>query len=243
MIALNMHTVYKFSDELCYRLFLNIDSFLKQNQFHEIHFLDRLQKIFISKFVSQIDDQEIKRLQHGETISFYKHYFENRNMSLKDQIKSYIKYFNRLKNSNNSYVYVGKGWGDKVLPEKNSGGNVYVDLKNKNSKELVNLAIIKQNIEEDFVSYKLRMFFQLMLDYNLLTQSEYNQIIYGSDDSKKIDLIKMGLTINIINKLESSNQLKNIKVDKNGNLIGNSNFSAYKEQADDFFKFELNKYF
>lgn len=97
-------------------------------------------------------------------------------------------------------------------------------------------------MEEDFVSFKLRMFFQLMLDYSILSDDEYYEILYGTTDRKKIYLVKTGLTINLINRLEKDDQLKNITFDSNGNLVSNELFNNYLDSADDFYKFELSRF-
>lgn len=97
-------------------------------------------------------------------------------------------------------------------------------------------------MEEDFVSFKLRMFFQLMLDYSILSEDEYYEILYGTTDRKKIYLVKTGLTINLINRLEKDDQLKNIAFDRNGNLVTNDLFDDYLEEADDFYRFELSRF-
>ena len=80
-----------------------------------------------------------------------------------------------------------------------------------------------------------------MLDYFILSEDEYYEIIYGTTDRKKIHLVKTGLTINLINRLENDDQLKNINIDKNGNLVTNHKFDTYLKDADDFYRFELNR--
>ena len=72
-----------------------------------------------------------------------------------------------------------------------------------------------------------------MFDYELLSLDEYQMIIYFTTDPKKMQLVKMGLTINIINGLDSDGQLKNISSDE---------FKAYKDKVDDFYCFEFNKF-
>lgn len=52
----------------------------------------------------------------------------------------------------------------------------------------------------------------------------------------------MGLTINIINRLEADGQLDNIAIDKNGNLVVDDVFESYKRSVDDFYRFELNRF-
>ncbi|WP_274940443.1 hypothetical protein [Chordicoccus furentiruminis] len=86
------------------------------------------------------------------------------------------------------------------------------------------------------------MFFQLMLDYSILNEDEYYEILYGTTDRKKIYLVKTGLTINLINRLEKDDQLKNITFDRNGNLATNDLFDDYLKEADDFYRFELSRF-
>lgn len=86
------------------------------------------------------------------------------------------------------------------------------------------------------------MFFQLMLDYSILNEDEYYEILYGTTNRKKIYLVKTGLTINLINRLEKDDQLKNITFDRNGNLATNDLFDDYLEEADDFYRFELSRF-
>ena len=241
MISLNMNTIYDFTDDLCKQLFDTIEDSLRQND-QQIHFLDKLQKIFVSPFTSKINDKEFQRLADIKTISYYKHFFENRNKSLREIIELHIERFNQKQRTSNPFLYVGDSFGEVAFLNAPKGKKVYVDLRTKNKKNLVNLAIVKQKIEEDFVSYKLNMFFQLMRDYTILTLNEYNQIIYGSCDSKKISLVKMGLPMNLVNRLDNDDQLKNITINKHGNLETNFNFIAYKDSIDDFLRFELDKF-
>ena len=141
-------------------------------------------------------------------------------------------------------MYIGESYGEQayVATGRESYHNVYIDLSRKSSQQLANIAIVKQKIEEDFVNFKLRMFFQLMLDYSILSEDEYCEIIYGTTNRKKIYLVKTGLTINLINRLEKDDQLRNISFDRNGNLITNDLFDAYLNGADDFYRFELSRF-
>lgn len=50
----------------------------------------------------------------------------------------------------------------------------------------------------------------------------------------------MGLTINVVNKLERYGRLKNIRIDANNNLRYNEAFISYKKTVGDFSSFELN---
>lgn len=86
------------------------------------------------------------------------------------------------------------------------------------------------------------MFFQLIFYYSILSQDEYYQVLYGTTNQKKISLVRTGLTINLINRLEKDAQLKNINFDNNGNLITNVQFETYRDSVDDFYRFELSRF-
>ncbi len=200
--------------------------------------------MFIRRFDDSIVDKEFGRLKHDKAIAYYKLFFANRKKSLKENIATEILYFQRRVADGDALLYIGESYGEipGISVGQDAYKNVYVDLGSKTKQQMANIAIVKQKMEEDFVSYKLHMFFQLMYDYELLTLEEYQLIIYGTTDEKKLQLVKMGLTINIINRLDDDGQLKNISIDENNNLITGGTFEHYKQGIDDFYRFELNKF-
>lgn len=246
IIALNISSIYKPADNF-YELILNQINTLKYNkEMKKMHVFDRLYYIFINMLEKYIIDDEFKRLKNKEAITYYKMYFLNRKKTLKEHVTSEVKYFEKRIQNGNSLLYIGKSFGEvpyeNLNNKKNKNNkNVYIDLSKKNKKQMVNIAVVKQKIEDDFVNNKLQKFFQLMYDYNLLTLDEYNEIVYGTNDKEKLYLIKMGLTINIINDLESAGQLTNVKVDVNGNLYTEKDFEDYRKNLDDYLKFELSR--
>ena len=244
MISLGMNTIYTISDELCQTILGKIDRIKEHPKLHESHFLERLRYLFIRHCDASIIDDEFARLKKDKAIAYYKKYFENRKQSLKESIAREVDYYQRRIAEGDSLMYIGESYGEQTYAAtgREAYRNVYIDLSRKTSRQLVNIAIVKLKMEEDFVSFKLRMFFQLMLDYSILSEEEYFEILYGTTDRKKIYLVKTGLTINLINRLENDNQLKNITFDRNGNLITNDLFSAYLKKADDFYRFELSRF-
>jgi hypothetical protein len=244
MISLGMNSIYFITDECCTIINNRINELLQSSQISQMHFLDKLFTIFVSHLNRNIIDKEFGRLKDSQAIAYYKMFFENRKKSLKENIALEVKYFQKKASSTDSRLYIGASYGE--IPYESFGhesySNVYVDLKEKSKQKLVNLAIVKRKLEEDFVSYKLHMFFQLMYDYAVLSQDEYNLILYGTMDKKKLYLVKFGLTINIINRLDEDGQLKNIFVDSNKNLCSNAAFDKYKKTVDDFYAFELSRF-
>ncbi len=244
MISLGMNTIYTISDELCRTILGKIDRIKDHPKLHESHFLERLRYLFIRHCDGSIFDDEFARLKNDKAIAYYKMFFDNRKLSLKENIAREVSYFQRRVAEGDSLMYIGESYGEHAyaVAGHEAYHNVYIDLSRKSIRQLANIAIVKQKIEEDFVSFKLRMFFQLMLDYSILSEDEYYEILYGTTDRKKIYLVKTGLTINLINRLEKDDQLKNITFDRNGNLITNDLFNRYLEEADDFYRFELSRF-
>lgn len=244
MIALGIANFYKISDELCSSILGKINDLQSNTNISDMHVLDKLHCTFLSGNIKDsITDEQFKRLTNTKAIEYYKIFLNNRKNNLRENIEREVSYFKYLINKGEGVIYIGYGYGE--IPSsygKKSGGKVYVDLSSKEDIELINIAIIKLKIEEDFVNFALYMFFQIMLDYKLINQHEYNIAIYGTDDLKKLNLLKMGLTISIINRLNNDDQLKNIYLDENNNLQATDEFIIYKNDVDDFYNYELSRF-
>ena len=238
-----MTTIYEVSDSLCQLLLDKFVEIRKEMHTRNLHFLERLQKVFVLSVLPYIKDHEFLRLANHRAINYYKKYYQDRKRPLKDRILIELAYFHRRIEGKDAKMYIGESYGE--LPFTTTGRDshrlVYVDLSTKSASELVNIAIVKQKIEDDFTSFKLQMFFNLMLEYDIISATEYNEIVYGTNDSKKIDLLKMGLTISMISRLEEEKQLQNIFVDADGNMHTTADFEAYKSEVDDFFRFSLDR--
>lgn len=239
MINLGMNIIYQIDDSLCETLLQRINT----KELIETNIIGNISKIFIIGLDRYIIDKEFLRLKNNDAVNYYENFIKiAKKRSIKENIDNIVSHFNVRKNSKNSRMYVGESYGEIKYNEESQKA-VYVDLKQKNEIELVNLAIVKLKLENDFISYKLIKFFQLLFDYKILSEDYYHTLVYGTSDKKKINLLKQGLSINIINKLEADNQLDNIWINSNNLIEGNNKFEKYKETLDDFLKFEIDKYF
>lgn len=242
MIELGMNTIYNISDFLCELLISRISKL--ENTITE-DVVTSIQTIFVNGLDEVIIDAEFARLKNQDAISYYENFISiSKKRSLKDNIENVLAHFKNRRASNHSLMYMGSSYGEVPYDGANSRGNpVYVELKEKDDKELVNLAIVKLKLENDFVNYTMIKFFQLMLDYEIISTQYYNDLVYGSNNETKLNLLKQGLTINVINKLDSDKQINNIMIDENNIASGNKSFEEYRETLDDFFRFEIDKYF
>lgn len=213
--------------------------------FKSLNIIDKIYEIFIKDFDNTIiKDYEILRLRYDKARTYYKIFIKNSSKALKEKVNKQKTFFKRIKNSDtDTFYYMGESFGERTHPTKYylNPKNVYVDLKNKTDKQIVNLSVIKIRLEEDFVSFKLNNYFNLMLELELISTSEYQQVIYGTNDAEKIKLINMGLSINMVDKLQKDGQIQNIDFDHNNNLKPNNEFLSYKNTLDEFSRFKLEK--
>lgn len=239
MIELGLNTVYDINNSLCELLLSKMSKII--NPIKE-NVISAIQSIFVNGLDNNmIIDKEFDRLKNQAAISYYENFISvSKKMPFKDNIENIVKYFRKRKGSKNSLMYMGRSYGE--VPYKNPGQLVYVELKQKNDIELVNLAIVKFKLENDFINYTLIKFFQLMLDYKIISAEYYNTLVYGTNDETKLSLLRQGLTINVINKLEDDKQIENIIIDDYNIVRGNQQFKEYKETLDDFFRFEIDKH-
>jgi hypothetical protein len=217
----------------------------KEEFWQSLPMLEKIAYLYIDTSI-EISDFEIKRLNNKEARNYYEnHIMIGRKKSLKENINSQFRYFKKKAQSSNAKLYFGGAYGEipresQEYPKFNN--KVYVDLSQKRDPELINLAIVKLKMEDDFISFKLNKFIVMLFDFKLISTDDYNLYIYGTTNKNKIDLTKYGLSINLISRLESDNQLKNIYFDANNNLSGNSEFKIFIDDVDDFYKFEINRY-
>ena len=245
MIECGIDSYYDNITEVIERIKKFKKEIIENLKWKDLNIIDKVCHIFIDSIIS-INDYEIKRLKYIETKDFYKNFIKMQRFQLKDRIKNQYGYFKSIQyNNEKNEFYIGKSYGEiaKITDDyKNNFNKVYIKLDTKTDKELLNLAIVKLKIEDDFINYKINGFLQAMLKMEFISQEEYNEIVYGTNDKKKLNLMKKGLTYNLINKFEKDNQIENLSFDQYNNIIINDKFKEYRDSLDDFLKFEINKY-
>ena len=213
----------------------------------ESKMMDKIHILFIKGLEDNITEFEFGRLSNPEARNYYEMHISNSHKyNLNTNINKMFRYFSKKqKTTYGQEFYVGRTYGEiskSTELHPNSCNEVYVNLSEKSDKELINLAIVKLKIEDDFVSFQLNKFITMMYDYKLIDEDEYNLQIYGTKNISKSKLRKIGLSGSLIARLEADGQLDNISTDKFNNVNVNSEFQEYKNSVDDFYKFELNRF-
>lgn len=221
---------------------IKLNNILRENlNFSEFSMLEKLHYIFVHDNNSLID-YEIKRFDNKEARDYYENFIlVGRKKSLKENIVSQFEFFKKKSQGENPKMYFGSSYGEE--PFDDSGYNkTYIDLRTKNDSQLINLAVVKLKMEEDFVSFNLNKLIVMLYDYQLIDLDEYNLYIYGTTDEQKIALTKYGLNISLISRLSEDGQLKNLTFDSFNNLTANEDFIAFLDTVDDFYKFEISRF-
>lgn len=246
MLKLSLNTIYDLSDSLCSEIWSRINDYKEHKGIllNTEYIFDLLNQVFIEGLEASIQDDAFRRLVNIKSRSYYyKLIIKYRKLSLKEKISLTARYLYRVKRlSGEPFLYIGSSYGECDSKGHLGNNNFYIDLRTKKYSAIVNLSIVKIKLEEDFVGFTLNKFFQLMLDYEIISQQVYNNLIYGTNDPLILSLSKLGLSLNIINKLRTDGQLNNLSIDEFGNLAYNEQFLKYKEDSDDFFRFALNKF-
>lgn len=215
--------------------------------------IDKVFQVFIQDYTNNKDffkDFEFYRLKELLARNYYNRFLQNRKKSLKENVTVLFNYLKmRKKTSDNErYIfYIGTSYGeikyqsDQYFDDINNS-NVAIDLRKKTDEELINYAIVKLKMEDEFISFKLNKFIVFLYDFKLISQDEYHNYIYGTTDQKKISLTKFGLGINLIERLTKDNQINNLKFDQNNNLISNDLFREYLSNLNEFQKFEIERF-
>lgn len=197
--------------QLCFENNINIFNILEiekqiDNEIENVNIaqsIDTVFNIIDYLFFSKINDSNgeynnLKRLREHEAQSFYKMLINWRIMgfTMKVMTDEVVGYWNTLREEQSRIVYVGK-WGDKTR-----GGHreYWTDITEKDEYEKLNLAIVRLKEEYDFIDNEIVKYIEVLYSLELIEESLYLKIKYGTDDKTKIALLNCGIS-SILSKL------------------------------------------
>lgn len=245
LIKEGFDSIYEDIDDASINILKRIN-LLREETLENVNMLERIYKYFIDN-INIIKDFEVKRLRKKEARDYYENHIRFLHLNtLKENIISLFNHFKDKIRDNDAIYYIGESFGELAYQSEDyyeHSNNVYVDLKGKTDKELINLAIVKLEMENHFIRYKLNKFIIMLHDFQLISDELYNTYIYGTTDVNKIKLARYGMSMSLINRLETLNQLKNIRLNEYNNLVANDKFIKFTETVDDFFKYEIMRNF
>jgi len=208
--------------------------------------MEKIEYLFLQGISDRVSDFEVRRLCSTEARDYYEnHILIAQKKALSENINSQLQYFKQRANSEHSKLYFGHSYGEEPYESEaypNPANNVYVNLAKKDEQQLVNLAVVKLKMEDDFVRFKLNKFIVMLSDWGLISKDDYNRYIYGTTDNAMIRLTKYGLSVSMISRLEEAGQLGNLEFDEFNNLRGTPALEEFLLSVNDFFRFEIKRY-
>jgi len=184
-----------------------------------------LEAIFLI-FLNDIEivDSNLKRLQNLQARRFYSMIlgWRSSSASYKEMIGSFMRYWRNL-TDDNLLIYIGEKWGE-VKRNLKDIKPLYVDLRTKNNTQRINLAILKIKEEQDFIEFNLLKYIDILAELELINLTFYEQIKYGSSDTKIITLLKNGFSIELAKCITQENYTSYISINnQNDEIIINEN--------------------
>lgn len=212
--------------------------------------MESLQTIFFEGFRYDIDynpQNNAFRLQHKETIEYYKKFIKNMNiLPFNIRIKSLVEFWKNNKGFNKQ-IYVGSSFGEEVYQSKTYQGfnKVYIDINKyiNNDLELYNIAMIKIQIDEEFVSHEITILLNAMMEFKIINEEQYNYLLYGTNNTDELYALEIGISRNTFFKMKKDKQINNIMFDSYGNPFANDELINYINLQKGIYKFELESYF
>ena len=210
-------SIFKVEDAMQKR----IESFRKNDI--KIREPDALMNIINEVFLAHLPEgqdlahQTILRLQHEAARKFYSMFLSWRitGASYSQMIASFLAHWDKLiEEKRDTLVFVGR-WGDETR-----GGHqrYWTDIKSKSRSQKINLAIVRIKEEQDFLDNVIIKFIEVIYDLEFLEEPFYNKIKYGTDDRRKITLVKNGFSLSLANRLVD-NYLDFLIIDTDENTV------------------------
>ena len=183
-----------------------------------IEVIEMIHSVFIDTFNNDDENHNLLRLKQDSARMFYAMFLSwlMRSAPFSELIKRFLSYWQRLAkdSAHDGLVYVGR-WGDITR-----GGHrpLWVNIREKNEFEKVNLAILRIKEEQDFVENKIVKFIEVLNDLELIEDDIYKKIKYGTSDPTAIIMIKNGYS-NSLAKLLLSKYRDYLEVNTEKNMV------------------------
>ena len=223
--------------------------------------LEKIRTIFFEPFIYEdykLDNNyfqptvSVSRLRYLETCNYYKKFLENSHLPLSERVNYQFDYWKQNLNKKrrdkiNYFVYVGTQFGEVPYATDFYSGNqnVYIDLRDhkNDSKFLYNIAIIKIQKDEDFISHEITLLLNALKEFKIINENQFDYFLYGTQEPEEISILRLGISKNMYESLKKENQIRNIGFDEYGNPKANKALKEFINSRQGIEKFELEQFF
>lgn len=157
-----------------------------------------LMALIYKAFIAFIDSDTVKnspllRLKSEKAQTFYAMFLDwnIENAPLPVMIHRFVKYWEGL--PRDTPVFVGK-WGDTTTQDGDAHREQFTYMTGKGIGEKINLAIVRIKEEEDFFDHVLFRFVEVLNELDLLDDTFYKLVKYGTANAEAIAMINNGFS-------------------------------------------------
>lgn len=162
------------------------------------HLLKAIKAMFIRYVDKNEKTRNITRLENNSALNFYNMFigWKIKQVSYKVMINSFMRYWEGIiEKGKDTLVYVDR-WGDTIRENPNMVGTAFrklwTDIRLRTPVERINIAIVRIKEEQDFIENNLMKFLEAINDLELIDETLYYQLKYGTTNMKIVTLIKNG---------------------------------------------------
>lgn len=174
-------------------------------------------------------DNIIRLKDNEEARSFYSMFINWRSQGAPYplMISRFMSYWKRRVSSGEALIYIGPKWGEEVRGDGHQ--KLYVNMREKNDVQMINLAIAKIKEEQEFVDFNILKYLEILVELNLVDERFYNQVKYGTSNQEVICMLKNGFSMELARLLTDSYR-QSLEFDLEQDMV------AYNQQLVDLMK-------
>ncbi|MFA6077314.1 MAG: DEAD/DEAH box helicase [Candidatus Paceibacterota bacterium] len=120
-------------------------------------------------------------------------------------INRFLSYWKRRVTDGEALIYIGPKWGEEVRGD--GYRKLYVNMRQKNDAQMINLAIAKIKEEQEFVDFNILKYLEILTELELVDEGFYNQVKYGTANEEIICMLKNGFSMELAKILTTSYHL------------------------------------
>ena len=123
-------------------------------------------------------DNIIRLKENEEARNFYSMFVNWRSQGAPYpvMINRFLSYWKRRVADGEALIYIGPKWGEEVRGEGHQ--RLYVNMREKNEVQMVNLAIAKIKEEQEFIDFNILKYLEILKELELVDDNFYDQVKY-----------------------------------------------------------------
>lgn len=177
---------------------LNLDAYVPEGTSIQTPnaLIEAIVQVFLMR-VELVDSDDLARVRDNPGAQqFYAMFLRWRAEAtpMRQMIGQFLNYWRSLPDP---FIFVGSSWGEVARDGSAIGPLLFVRMAEKSDKERVNLAVAKIKEEQDFVDYQMMKYVEIFHDLGRLSESFYDRLKYGTDDSGTIALLRLGFSMEL----------------------------------------------